>query len=205
MNRRTATLLAVLLALVAPLLIGCGHPWRTAVQARPNPLVGNRRFAVLPVSYAGLRVGDTAEADYLSEKDGEKWQSWQADKAAMNEMFTERLVQRASDSGIAVVRASGPMDARYFIRPRITWIEPGFFTAVVNKGSEIQMTVQITDPNGLLVDEIMIHRVVQSSGGIIATAISGTVTSGQRLKKAAEDAGVVTGEYLQFRVEGNEE
>ena len=203
MQRRYA--LWFFLLVVAPLLIVCGHPWKTVVQARPNPFVNQRRFAVLPVAYENLRVGDMREGDYLSEKDGEKWKSWQADKAAINDIYTAQLIERAADSGVQVVRATGPGDAAFLIRPQVTWIEPGFYTAIVNKASEIKLTVKITDPSGLVLDEIMIHRVVASSGGVISAAISDTMTSGGRLKQAGEEAGDVTGKYLRFRVEGNEE
>jgi hypothetical protein len=150
-------------------------------------------------------VGETREVDYLSEKDGEKWTSWQADKTAINDIYTEKLIARAADSGIQVVRATGPQDAPFVLRPHITFIEPGFYTAIVNKASEIRMTLKITDPNGLVLDEIIIHRTVASSGGIISSAISNTMTSGGRLKQAGEGAGDVSGKYLKYRVEGNED
>jgi hypothetical protein len=193
------------LLLVAPLLIGCGHPWKTVVQAKPNPFFNQRRFAVLPVSYENLMVGDTREVDYLSEKDGEKWQTWQADKKAINDIYTDQVIARAADAGIQVVRATGPQDSPFLLRPHITFIEPGFYTAIVNKSSEIKLTLKITDPSGLVLDEIQIHRVVASSGSLIGAAISDTMTSGGRLKQAGQDAGNVTGKYLQFRVEGNED
>jgi hypothetical protein len=195
----------IFLIALAPLLIGCGHPWQTVVQARPNPFFNQRRFAVLPVSYEGLSVGETREIDYLSEKDGDKWKSWQADKAAINDIYTERLIARAAGSGIQVVRATGPQDAPFVLRPHITFIEPGYYTAIINKASEIRMTLKITDPNGLVLDEIIIHRVAASSGNLISAAISDTMTSGGRLKNAGKAAGEVSGEYLQYRIEGNED
>jgi hypothetical protein len=190
-------------ALASP-LAGCSrhHPWRTVIQARPDPFFHQRNFAVLPLSFEGLRVGDKAETDYLSEKDGDKWQSWQADKVAMNERFTEALMARAGEVGIRVVRAGGPRAAPFFVRPIVTWIEPGFYTAFVNKPSEIKMRVQLTDVNGLVLDEILLHQVVASSGSIISAAISDTVSSGSRLKQAAEATGDITGQYLEYRVIG---
>jgi hypothetical protein len=207
-HRRTASILVVgLMAALALPSAGCGtyRPWRTVIQARPDPFYGQRSFAVMPTSYAGLRVGEKAESEYLSEKDGEKWQTWQADKVAINARYTERLIERAADAGIRVVRATGPGVAPYFIRPHITFIEPGFFTAIVNKGSEIRMRVQLTDVNGLVLDEILIDQVVESSGGILSSAIEGTVTSGSRLQKAAEALGDITGQYLEYRVVGEVE
>jgi hypothetical protein len=202
-NRRFSLFIFLLVAL--PLLIGCGHPWQSVATAVPNPFVGQRRFAVFPVTYNGLMVGDKRESDYLSEKDGEKWTSWQADKQAINDKYTADLIAEAANGGIQVVQATGPGAATYFIRPNITLLEPGFFTAFVNKSSELRMNVQITDPTGRILDEILIHRVVGNQNeGIISAAINGTVTSGGRLQQAAEQAGEVTGKYLRFRVSGED-
>lgn len=206
MHRRAASILVIgLMAVLATPLAGCGgrqRPWRTLAMARPDPFYLQRRFAVLPVSYAGLRVGEKSEGEYLSEKRGEKWESWQADKEAIGAQFTQRLIDRSAEVGIRVVRANGPGAAPFFIRPIVTFIEPGFFTAFVNKPSEITMRVQLTDVYGLVLDDIVIHQVVESSGDILSSAISGTVTSSSRLKKAAEALGDVAGQYLEYRVLG---
>lgn len=204
MLRRYA--LAMLVLALIPLLAACGHPWETALQAHPNPFINQRRFAVLPVTYDNLLVGTTPEASYLSEKDGEKWRSWQQDKARINEQFTRALIERAASSSIQVVLASGSQDARFFIRPNVTMIEPGFFTGVgVQKSTEIKMTVRITDPIGLVLDEVLIHAAVQPSGDILSAAISGTVTSGAHLGQAAEDLGRIMSLYVRHRVSGDDD
>lgn len=203
MLRRYA--LAMLVFALVPLLAACGHPWKTAVEARPNPFIGQRRFAVLPVTYNNLVVGSTPEASYLSEKDGEKWASWQADKGKINEEFTRALIEQAASTSIQVVLASGPQDARFFIRPNVTMIEPGFFTGVgVQRSTEIRMTVRITDPLGFVLDEVLLEKSVQPSDDILSAAISGTVTSSARLKQAAEDLGQIMGLYLRHRVSGDD-
>ena len=69
----------------------------------------------------------------------------------------------------------------------------------------MKVRVQLTDVNGLVLDEIGIHQVVASSGSIISAAISDTVSSGSRLKQAAEAAGDITGQYLEYRVFGEVE
>jgi hypothetical protein len=56
-----------------------------------------------------------------------------------------------------------------------------------------------------VLDEILLHQGVESSGDILSTAISGTVTSGSRLKKAAEALGDITGQYVEYRVLGEVE
>lgn len=212
MHRRSGTfigafqVMGIFLILLIPMLIGCGHPWKAVIQARPNPFVGRTQYAVLPVSYDNLMVGETPERIYLAEKDNEKRASWEADKASINELYTNALVAAAADAGLSVVRATGPTSAPFLIRAQILMMEPGFYAAIVNKDSEIRMVVQITDPRGAVYDEIQIHRVVTNAGqGVVDAAISGTLTSGGRLKQAGEDAGHVTGKYLQFRFEGGED
>ena len=35
----------------------------------PNPLLGQKNFAVAPINFEGLMVGDGSEAEYLADKD----------------------------------------------------------------------------------------------------------------------------------------
>ncbi len=197
---------SIFLMILMPMLIGCGHPWKSVIQARPNPFVGRNQYAVLPISYDNLMVGETPERIYLESKDAEKRASWEADKASINELYTNALIAAAADAGLSVVRATGPAAAPFLIRTQILMMEPGFYAAIVNKDSEMHLVVQITDQRGAVYDEIQIHRVVGNAGqGVVDAAISGTMTSGGRLKQASQDAGHVTGKYLQFRFEGGED
>lgn len=205
MHRRPGVFASILI-LLAFVLIGCGHPWKSVIQARPNPFVGRNQYAVLPLSYENLMVGETPERIYLGEKDSEKRASWEADKASINELYTNALIAVAGDAGLSVVRATGPMSAPFLIRTQVLMMEPGFYAAIVNKDAEMHLVVQITDQKGAVYDEIQIHRVVSNAGqGVVGAAISGTLTSGGRLKQAGEEAGQVTGKYLRFRFEGGED
>src|SRR5689334_4978313 len=104
MDRRSFIVLAAL-ALGAA---GCAPLWQVHIMSVPNPFFGQRRFAVLPIDYTGLRVGQKSEAQYISEKDSVQVKSFQEDKAALNERFMGQLMANAKSAGIDVVPATGP-------------------------------------------------------------------------------------------------
>jgi hypothetical protein len=177
-----------------PLLASCGYPWKTSVQAAPNPFIGQKRFGVIPVTYDRLIVGDKSESQWMAEKDGEQRASWQEDKGGINEKFTVALIEGAASDTIQVVRATGGADAPYLIRPNVTFIEPGIFTAFFNKNTIMRMTIQITDPTGRVLDEVLIERMVAAS--------MTNPSTGGRMRDAAEQLGNLMSRYLLFRVKG---
>ena len=194
MHRRKA--LWFLMLCFVPLLAACGHPWKVAVQAAPNPFYGKGRFGVIPVTFNQLIVGDKTEREWMSEKDGDQQASWQEDKGAMNEKFTAALVEGGASYGVSIVRSTGPGDAPFLIRPNVTFYEPGIYSFVFNKNTVVKMTIQITDPTGQVLDEVLIER--------MSPATITNPSSGGRARDAAAQVGKVMAKYLQFRVGGEE-
>lgn len=193
MHRRSFLVLATALA-AAPLLAGCGPKWVVLTQAAPNPLLNQNKFAVLPVDYTGLTVGQKTEADYLAEKDADTRANWDGDKAGIDAEFVKVLTERASGAGITVVKAAGPADAPFQIRPKVEFIEPGFYAVVASRPSEVRMKVQITAPDGKIIDEITIRH------GTQATMTNPAV--GNRLRDDGEGLGAIMADYLKVRVTG---
>lgn len=189
MNRRVFLLGS--LSLLA--LAGCGPPWVVRAQATPNPLLGQKRFAVKSIDYTGLRVGEKSEEGYLAEKDAEARSNWAGDKTAMNDEFFNKLRSVAKDAGIEVVPGE---DADYVIAPSIAWIEPGFYAAVAAKASEVQMTVRILDRSGAVLDEIEMRHNTPAS--MTNPAV------GNRLRDDAEALGKYMAKYLEERTSGAE-
>jgi hypothetical protein len=185
-------LLFVALLAASALLVGCGPQWRVMTQAAPDPFLNQTKFAVLPVAYEGLMVGGKTEPQYLSEKDADTQQKWVGDKTGMNEEFTKALISQAHDAGVVVVPATGPDAAPYMIRAHISFIEPGFYAYVANSPSQVQMTVQITTPDGKVLDEIALKH--GTTSGML------NPSTGQRLRSDAEALGNITGAYLKSRV-----
>ncbi|WP_437965609.1 hypothetical protein WMF04_39155 [Sorangium sp. So ce260] len=194
MHRRHA--LWILLLCLTPLLAACGHPWKTSRQAVPNPFYGKGRFAVVPVAFLALEVGDVSEADWMADKDAEQRQSWQEDKSGINEQFTEALMAEAASEDAIVVKAMSAADAPFFIRANVTYYEPGIFTGVFNKDTHLKATVQITDPAGTVLDEVLFEA--KSPATLM------NPSSGGRARDAASQLGKLTGMYILHRVRGDD-
>ena len=92
MNRRLVLFVVVL---AASFLLGCGPKWRVITQARPSPLYLKGTFAVLPIDYTGLHVGEKPEAVYLAEKSADQDDNFRQDKVALNEEFAAALMAHA--------------------------------------------------------------------------------------------------------------
>lgn len=195
MQRRHFFVLAAALA-AAPLLAGCGPKWIVLTQATPNPLLNQNKFGMMPIDYTGLIVGEKSEADYLASKDEESRASWAGDKAGIDNEFNRVLTEKAAESGINVVKATGPGDAPFMIRPKVEFIEGGIYTYVYNKPSEVRMKVQITTPDGKVIDEIAIKHSTPAS--ITNPAI------GNRLRDDGEALGATMAQYLKVRVTGQQ-
>ncbi|AUX20153.1 hypothetical protein SOCEGT47_006170 [Sorangium cellulosum] len=194
MHRRHA--LWILMLCLAPLLAACGHPWKTSRQAVPNPFYGKGRFGVVPVTFHALEVGDVTEADWMAEKDDEQRLSWQEDKAAINEQFTEALMAQAASDDVIVVMATSAADAPFFIRSNVTFYEPGIFTGVFNMATVLKATVQITDPAGRVLDEVLLETATPAS--------LYNPSSGGRARVAASQLGRLTAMYLLHRARGED-
>jgi hypothetical protein len=195
MQRRHFLVLAAALA-AAPVLAGCGPRWIVLTQASPNPLLNQNKFGLMPVDYTGLIVGEKSEAEYLASKDEETRASWAGDKSGIDTEFGKVLGEKAQGTGISVVKATGPGDAPFMIRPKVEFIEPGIYTYVFNKASQVRMKVQITTPDGKVIDEIAIKH------GTPASITNPAV--GNRLRDDGEALGAIMAQYLQFRVTGQQ-
>lgn len=190
MYRRS--LLALAMFLFALALTGCAPPWIVVTQTTPNPFVNAPKFSVLPTDYTGLSIGEKPESVYLAGKDAGQQQSFQADKAGINEEFVNALIKQAREAGIEVVLGTGPGDAPFQIHPAIQWVEPGFFAGVMGAPSQTRMKLQITAPDGRVLDEIQMKHITGASF-IYAS-------SGGRLRKDGQGLGEWAAKYLNTRV-----
>ena len=190
MNRRF--LLAVTFALFSLALIGCGPPWVVVMQTTPDPFANQGKFSVLPIDFTGLTIGEKPEGLYLSEKSPEQRESFQGDKAGVNEEFTKALISKARDLGVDVVLATGPDAAPFQISASVAWLEPGFFAGVIGAPSQVRMKLRILTPDGRVLDEINMKHHTDAS--LFAAA------SGSRLRKDGEGLGAWAARYLDTRV-----
>jgi len=190
MNRRS--LLAIGLASLALLAAGCRNQWRIVMEAHPDPFVNQTKFALLPIEYSNLHVGEKTEAQYLSEKAPETQESFQTDKVALNEEFARGLIDGVREEGIEITLASGPGDAPFTIRPYITFIEPGFYAYFTTKPSKVEMALRITAPDGKILEEIILDH---STPATITNP-----SSGGRLRADGAGLGKTVARYLYGRV-----
>ena len=190
MYRRS--LLAITVILFALALIGCGPPWVVVMQTTPSPLVNAPKFSVLPTDFTGLTIGSKPEGEYLAGKDAGQQQSFAADKAGINEEFVNGLIKKAREDGIEVVLGTGPGDAPFQIHPSIAWIEPGFYAYVVSAPSRVRMKLQITAPDGRVIDEITMQH---ATGATLLNP-----SSGGRYRSDGGGLGGWTAKYLNSRV-----
>jgi hypothetical protein len=200
MDRRSFVSLGAVVA--GSTLLGCAPPWHVVAFASPNPFVGQRRFGVTPIDYAGLMVGAKPEPVYMASKDPQQQQSFQTDKAALNEKFLEHLTVTAREHAIQVVPATGPGDAPFILKPSIDFIEPGFYAGVAGAPSEVHMIVRIVGPDNRVLDEISLAHGTDPRSGVSigGFAIPKDPSSGGRLRTDGAYLGDFVGRYLVSRV-----
>ena len=170
-------------ALLTVLVGGCFRPYKVIQQAMPNPFLGNASFKVAPPVFAGMQVGAKTEAGYLAGKDQQSWSSWEGDKQAMANIFLQELVAGA--------RGRVNSNGRFVIEPRVSFIEPGFYVGIAAGDAEVQMSVQIKDDRGALLDVFDL--------GVRVRANLAHVSIGQRLREAAGRLANIVVIYLNDR------
>jgi hypothetical protein len=195
---RTAPVLTALAMLWA--LAGAGCHFALYPIDPNDPLAGQRLFAIEPVSYSNLMVGDKPEPMYLGEKKPEQQQSWQTDKAEAARQLTQHLLAGATAHGVQIVPqppadpanpAATAAAAPFIVRTDIQFIEPGNFNGFVNFATEVRMLVTIINPQG------------QPFGQTIMTSrIPASIynpSSGGRLREAGEHLGDRLAQYVVAR------
>ena len=187
---------ALPLALVAAGLLGLGLGGGTgchyAVVSDPNdPLHGVRNFAVEPVGFNGLTVGDKPEPNYLAEKKPEQQQSWQIDKAEMARLMVDQLAQRVGAVGITLAPPPPGAPPPFVLRINVVQIEPGNFNGFFNIATKATMVVDILAPQGQSVGQSPITAQVP--------ATLSNPSSGERLRAAGQQLGDRLGHLLLRR------
>jgi hypothetical protein len=179
-----------LLALFVSLFcVACGPRWTVMKQEVPNPFVNQKAFAVEPMHYEQLQVGEKSERDYLSGKDAEQQESWNEDKRSFAQNFSQELSESLPEvQFLAAAPAAGP----FIVRPTITFIEPGYYAYVAARPTEVRMTLELLSPQGAVLDRVLMK-----------TAVAATMTnpsSGGRLRDAGEALGEQVAAYIRTRV-----
>jgi hypothetical protein len=184
MNRRSS-LLAFCVAAASSLLAGCAPSWIVHSRATPDPFLNKRDFVILPIAFAGLRVGMKSEEGFLADKNAMQQQAFFSEKAALNSEYLRSVAETASAYGMHVVRSTTAPAGTFLIEPSVTSIDPG---AGSDWPSSVRMLVRISTVQGQVLDTVeMTNR---------STAYS----SGERLRNDGVELGKTTAEYLKTRV-----
>ncbi|MFO0549945.1 MAG: hypothetical protein U0271_16240 [Polyangiaceae bacterium] len=171
-------------------LMGCGPKWKIVSQAEPNPLVGQTDFVVQPIDYTDLLVGKKTEQEYLSGKKDKSVESFEGDKAGMNDKFADSVQAAGKRGGLNVSEGTG--DANGFVlRPHITFLEPGYNAVISKAPSKVVLVLRIENKDGKLVDEVEFKE--QTSAGL---------ATGTRYRDCAQMLGKQVIEYIKKRVKG---
>jgi hypothetical protein len=175
--------LGAALGLVAALaLAACGARWVIVRQAAPSPFGPTAKVFVDRVSLDGLIVGEKTEAEWMSGKDASTRASWDGDKQAMNDKFTEAFYDAAK--GVAF---NTTPQGSFIVRVRFVHYEPGFYGGIVSQSATVDADFFILDPAGNVLDELK----YQGSG-------SG-FSAGERARACAAQIGAGAGGYVHER------
>lgn len=187
MNRRHFTLLATLVA--ALLMGGCFKRYTVIRQAMPNPFLGMHSFAVEPVHFETLQVGQTTEAEWLSRKTPEQQASYMNDRQAMIQRFVERMTAR--NPGLEIIAGPPPSPQTFIVRPILEFIEPGFYIGIMKLDTQARMRVQVLTQAGQVLDEFLTYTRVE--------AYLFNPATGGRLRTAADRLSDAATQYLRDR------
>ncbi|HET7544451.1 MAG TPA: hypothetical protein VFK05_31485 [Polyangiaceae bacterium] len=183
----------ILLSCALVAAIGCGAgtvPWRVMSQANPNPVVGQKQFVVAPVDFSTLTVGAKSEAEYLSKKSPEDRQGWEHAKAAFQEEFDKAIRASGTQAGLNITL--GASGAPFVIKPKVDYIEPGYYAYVSSSASGVKVTMKIVTAEGKDVDEVLLEHHTSASMG------SASVES--RVRADGEGMGAQAAQYIAQRV-----
>lgn len=178
----------LVMGLLVLALVGCGGgpQWRAVMQSNPNQLAGQKQFTVAPLDFAGLTVGQKSEADYLSAKEDEAKKGWVESKAGLEDEFIKSLRAGAVTSGVQM--SVGAAGAPFILKPKVDFIEPGFYAFVASKPSQVKMTVKIVSADGKDVEEFVIEH---AAGG---------ASNSSRLRADGAALGEYAANYVASRV-----
>jgi hypothetical protein len=174
------------------LVTGCANtPWTIVHEAPSAPYGKTSNMTIDDLTFDDLKVGEKTEAQYLSAKSERSQQSFLADKEAMTSEFRRGF--DAERGSLPIIPAGIPGSQPFVVKPSVTFIEPGFFGAgVLSKPTEIRVTVDVFDPKGDVVDEIIISEKIHGT-------LENDPASGTRMREAAEKIGRDAAVYLKQR------
>ena len=188
LTRRTFTSLS----LAALLTVSCGnlYPFTVLKQAAPNPLAGQKKLGIAPISLDQLTVDGGDPATY--RPGGTHHDFTKRFSAAYEKELGDLLTQSKIEPVVGAPSPAAPL----WIRPRLLFIEAGMtLGAIYNEASEAKMEVDIIRPDGTVLDTISMKHATRNERD--------NIQAGEGLKKDGEDLAAQTVMYIYTRVNPN--
>jgi len=148
--------LSVLMIGISFLLTACGSSFTFVRRPEPSSIKGAKKVAVVAMTYEGLMIGKKSFDQYIKEKEDkaaekgkeskadEKWDTnmdkWQKD-------MTAAISSELKNAGVDVVEVPNLSAATegVIIQVNVEFIEPGFYTYVINNPSQTRVRVKVID------------------------------------------------------------
>lgn len=184
---RSIALIALALAACSPKYYGTLRTERPAIERSAfDELSRVTKLGLAPLSFAEVRFlsrdGELTEAQAFDGKREEKKASWDADKAAMQQIFAEALQTGAGPIEIVAVPSadSARGTAQYVVVADVLQIDPGFFvSSLISHEAVMNVRVKLVRVS----DKAVVHQWTEKD-----TSAAG-LSSGERVRSLAALSG----------------
>jgi hypothetical protein len=178
----------VAISLLGVLIAGCET---NPIVVGASKIQGVKEFYLEPANLDKIVVDDLDESQFKAQKNPDQIESWEADKIAIKERFTNGFKAVVARAGITI---SDQPTGHYVIRPTVSVIDTGYYRIPAWAAiTRLHIKIVILDPNGAIVDETAVH------GSKNFDALTAASTGG-RLRDVADDLGGKYARYLKKRV-----
>src|SRR5690349_8961776 len=96
---------------------GCNTPWTVIQSADPNPLRNQKQFGLRAVEMKDVMVDDRTEENFKSTRNPDQIKNWEADKAAIQQLFAKTLIEEAAHHRITISQSAA--NGGYAIEPTV--------------------------------------------------------------------------------------
>ncbi|MFH1468059.1 MAG: hypothetical protein ABIO70_26975 [Pseudomonadota bacterium] len=152
--------------------------------------------------YEGLMVGDTPEEAYVAEKvaernkdeasTGDDWaQRWRADREGRYQPKFLELMNRELEEA-QVTLADAPATPTLIMTVRVTRIEPGFYSYMVNRPAEVDFDISVASAAAPGTE--IAHLTLERAPGVSVVAM---VDTGERISEAYAKAGKELAKFIR--------
>ncbi len=180
---------SLLLPVVVAAFFSCGKAYQVVKPSEGNPVAGNKKFAVLPLDWSGVKVDEQTEDAFLAAADADMKKEWPADKDEAAKEFERGAMEAATGGPVELAAATDPAAAPFAVKTHILDVATGGVRPTI-----ITCSTQLTDGTGKVVEEISYTSAIQAN--LMAPTI------GVRLNRAAEQCGTVVAGYLKDKSKG---